>query len=91
MNQKHSKDIDARLQALGITLPNAPTSAANYVPFVQSGNLVFISGQLPMVDGKLTCVGQVGAGGDDGVSLEQAIDAAQIDEGAVIGDVLDHA
>ena len=78
MNQKHSKDIDARLQALGITLPNAPTSAANYVPFVQSGNLVFISGQLPMVDGKLTCVGQVGAGGDDGVSLEQAIDAARV-------------
>ncbi len=38
--------IDARLAELKITLPDAPAPAANYVPFVQSGNLVFVSGQI---------------------------------------------
>lgn len=39
--------IDARLAELGLELPNAPAPAANYVPTVQTGNLVFISGQVP--------------------------------------------
>jgi len=38
--------IDARLATLGITLPDAPAPAANYVPFVQVGDLLFISGQI---------------------------------------------
>ena len=42
--------IDARLAELGITLPEAPAPAANYVPFVQTGNLVFISGQISRGD-----------------------------------------
>lgn len=37
---------EARLSELGVELPDAPAPAANYVPFVQSGNLVFISGQV---------------------------------------------
>jgi len=41
-----SETIQSRLEALGITLPAAPAPAANYVPFVQSGNLVFVSGQM---------------------------------------------
>ncbi|MGB0496941.1 MAG: RidA family protein [Rubricella sp.] len=53
--------IDARLADLGLTLPDAPAPAANYVPFVQSGNLVFISGQVASgPDGLMT--GQLGAG-----------------------------
>jgi len=41
-----SESIQSRLDALGITLPEAPAPAANYVPFVQTGNLVFVSGQI---------------------------------------------
>jgi enamine deaminase RidA (YjgF/YER057c/UK114 family) len=60
--------IDARLDELGIKLPDAPVPAANYVPYVVTGNLVFISGQVPFVDGKLTVTGVVG----DGVTEEEA-------------------
>lgn len=50
--------IEARLSNLGITLPEAPAPAANYVPFVISGNLVHVSGQISanaegMITGKL--------------------------------------
>ena len=38
--------IEDKLSALGITLPDAPAPAANYVPFVQAGDLVFVSGQI---------------------------------------------
>jgi enamine deaminase RidA (YjgF/YER057c/UK114 family) len=49
----------ARLQALGITLPPVATPAAAYVPFVRTGNLVFISGHTAKKDGK-PWVGQLG-------------------------------
>lgn len=55
-------EIDARLEKLGIALPVAAAPAANYVPFVQTGNLLYISGQLPMENGKLAQTGQLGAG-----------------------------
>ena len=66
--------IDARLAELGINIPDAPAPAANYVPFVVSGNLVIISGQVPFVDGKLRVTGHMG---DGNVTEEQAIAEAQ--------------
>jgi enamine deaminase RidA (YjgF/YER057c/UK114 family) len=51
--------IAARLQALGITLPPVATPAAAYVPFVRSGDLVFVSGHIAKRDGK-PWVGQLG-------------------------------
>lgn len=52
--------IEKRLGDLGVTLPAAAAPAANYVPFVRSGNLLFPSGQLPMKDGKLAITGLLG-------------------------------
>ncbi|MDG2243819.1 MAG: RidA family protein [Rhodospirillaceae bacterium] len=65
--------IEARIKELGHALPEATAPVANYVPFTVSGSLVFISGQLPLQDGKLLCSGGVGAA----VSLEEAVAAAQ--------------
>ena len=49
-----------RLAAMGIELPVAAAPAANYIPFTQSGTLLFTSGQLPLKDGKLTATGLLG-------------------------------
>lgn len=66
--------IENKLKELGIVLPeNAAPPAANYVPFVQSGPLVFLSGQLPIVEGKIAFTGKVGFN----VTLEQAQEAAK--------------
>lgn len=41
-----ASSIDARIAELGLTLPDAPAPAANYVPFTRAGNLIYISGQV---------------------------------------------
>ena len=66
--------IDAKLAELGITLPTPAAPVANYVPFVRTGDLVVISGQLPMQDGKLAVTGKL----SEGVTLEQGIAAARL-------------
>jgi len=53
--------IDERLAELGITLPTVVPPVAVYIPAVVSGNLVYTSGQLPMVDGALPAAGKLGA------------------------------
>lgn len=52
--------IEHRLLELGVTLPDPAAPAANYVPWRQSGNLLFASGQLPYKDGKLMAMGLLG-------------------------------
>lgn len=66
--------IDRRLAELGITLPAAPAPIANYVPYVVSGNLVVISGQIPLRDGKIAHTGKVSAG----ATPEQGTEAARL-------------
>jgi len=51
---------EERLKQLGIELPDAPKPFGSYVPLVRTGNLVFLSGMLPLVEGKLTREGRVG-------------------------------
>ena len=53
--------IDERLAKLGVTLPDAPTPAANYLPYLISGNQLWIAGQAAVVDGKHPFVGRLGA------------------------------
>ncbi len=64
--------IEAKLTDMGIELPNAPAPAANYVPFVQVGDLVHISGQISAdADGMI--IGKLG----DGMSIEAGAAAAR--------------
>lgn len=67
-----SANIEARLAELGLTLPEPAAPVASYVPAVEAGGLLHISGQLPFVAGTLV-TGRLG----EGVSLEQGIEAAQ--------------
>ena len=51
---------EAKLAELGLTLPNPPAAAGSYVPTVRTGNLLYCSGTVCMIDGKMTHTGQVG-------------------------------
>jgi enamine deaminase RidA (YjgF/YER057c/UK114 family) len=64
--------VDRKLEELGLTLPAAAAPVAAYVPVVEAGGLLHISGQLPFRDG-LVVTGRLG----DGVSLEAGQDAAR--------------
>lgn len=64
---------EEKLKTLGIELPEVPKPLGSYVPFVKIGNLVYLSGMLPLRGGKLTKSGRVG----DSVSLEEASEAAR--------------
>ena len=65
---------DERLAELGLTLPSDTPPLAAYVPAVRTGNLVYTSGQLPRIDGKLTCIGRLG----DDVTVAQGYEAARV-------------
>ncbi|MEO7447818.1 MAG: RidA family protein [Humibacillus sp.] len=56
--------VEDRLAALGLTVPEVVPPVAAYVPVVRDGDLVFTSGQLPMVGGALAATGKVGAAVD---------------------------
>jgi enamine deaminase RidA (YjgF/YER057c/UK114 family) len=64
---------EERLQRLGVELPSPAAPVAAYVPAVRTGNLVYVSGQVPTVDGKPTHLGHLG----DTVGLEEGRAAAR--------------
>jgi len=66
--------IDAVLQNLNITLPPVPKPVASYLPFVRTGNLVFVSGQIAMRDGKIQIAGPI----PSAQSVEQGQKAARL-------------
>ena len=63
--------VEDRLAELGLTVPDVAKPVAAYVPALRDGNMIFTSGQLPMVSGALVQTGKVGTGGDS-VSPEDA-------------------
>jgi enamine deaminase RidA (YjgF/YER057c/UK114 family) len=63
-----------KIESLGLTLPVAALPVAAYVPAVKTGNLVFVAGQLPLVDGKIVKEGKVGKE----VTPEEAKEMAQV-------------
>ena len=76
-----------RLGDLGLKLPQAPKPVAAYVPAVRTGKLIFVSGQIPMADGKLVCTGPV----PSVVTIENARLAARqcvLNALAVLADVM---
>jgi len=60
--------IEEKIKELGITLPDPPTPAGSYTPLVKTGNLLFISGQIPMENGKVIFTGKVS---DDNLEIAQ--------------------
>ena len=66
--------LKEKIESLGLTLPVAALPVAAYVPAVRTGNLVFVAGQLPLVDGKIVKEGKVGKE----VTPEEAKEMAQI-------------
>ena len=69
-----ANDIDARLQKLGIVLPTPAAPAANYVPTVTSGKLLFVSGQVPSTAEGVKFVGKLGRE----FTVEQGREAARL-------------
>jgi len=67
-------NIKEKIESLGLTLPVAALPVAAYVPAVKTGNLVFVAGQLPLVDGKIVKEGKVGKE----VTPEEAKEMAQV-------------
>jgi enamine deaminase RidA (YjgF/YER057c/UK114 family) len=67
-----SETIEKRLSDLGVTLPAAAAPAGSYLPFVQSGKLLFTAGQLPLKDGKLQATGLLGRDLDTAAGKEAA-------------------
>ena len=67
-------DVEARLEALGLSLPSAPAPAANYVPFCLAHDFLYIAGQIPRGPSGIVYTGRLGAE----ISLEDGQKAAQL-------------
>jgi enamine deaminase RidA (YjgF/YER057c/UK114 family) len=67
-------NVEARLREMGITLPVPAAPIANYIPFSITGNLLVVSGQIPLVEGRIAFTGKVG----ESVSVEDAVAAARV-------------
>lgn len=81
-------NVRARIAELGYELPDASPPGGAYVPAVRTGNLVYVAGQVPMIDGKLAASGKVGAAisPDDAYELCRRCALSAI---AAIGQIVD--
>lgn len=65
---------EAKLASLGLELPATPAAGGNYLPFVRTGNLIYLAGTISVREGVMTHTGQVGAG----QTVESAYESARI-------------
>ena len=80
-----SDSISQRVQALGLTLPTPSQPAANYINHVISRSQLFISGQIPMVEGKPAYIGRLG----ESLSEEEGAQAAELAALGLLGQLGD--
>ncbi|OIO59794.1 MAG: hypothetical protein COZ46_00580 [Verrucomicrobia bacterium CG_4_10_14_3_um_filter_43_23] len=66
--------MEDRLKEMGLTLPSVPAPAGNYLPYTRVGNVLYLAGTLPVMDGKITHTGKVG----ETQTVEQAYEAAKM-------------
>jgi len=69
-----SGPITTRLAELGIELPEPAAPAANYIPFVVTGNLIFVSGQITVWNGELRHIGRLG----ENIDIDEGYQAARL-------------
>jgi enamine deaminase RidA (YjgF/YER057c/UK114 family) len=83
-----STEIDKRLADLGLELPEPAAPGANYVPFVQTGNLLFVTGQLPRWNGERRFIGKLGRelGVEDGQEAARLCAGSEDAEGEAAGE-----
>ncbi|MFM0212211.1 RidA family protein [Paraburkholderia sediminicola] len=79
-----TSSISARVAELGLTLESAAAPAANYVPFVQEGNLLFISGQISRKGGQPACPGRLG----DTLTEEDGVEAARLSALGILSQIV---
>mmetsp|Transcript_14118 Transcript_14118/g.20680 ORF Transcript_14118/g.20680 Transcript_14118/m.20680 type:complete len:199 (-) Transcript_14118:35-631(-) len=78
LQQRRNVHVEKRLEELGIELPAAPTPKANYnIVCHASGNMLYISGHLPIKPDGTLLTGRIGEDGDDGQSIEHGYEAAR--------------
>ena len=65
-------NLEQKLEELGYELPGTPSAYANYVPYVVAGNLVFVAGQIPFLNGEAMHQGMLGADMDIDAGVEAA-------------------
>lgn len=80
-----SDSLRQRVQALGLTLPTPSQPAANYINYVISQNQLFVSGQIPQVDGKPAYIGRLG----ESLSNEEGAQAAELAALGLLGQLSD--
>ena len=69
-----SGTVNQRLTDMGVELPNPAAPAANYMPFITTGKMIFVSGQITVLDGEFLYLGKVG----DTLSVDDGYKAARI-------------
>lgn len=66
--------VEEKLKSMGISIPETPKPVAAYIPAIQVDNLIYTSGQIPIVNGEIKYKGKLG----DNITKEQGYDAARI-------------